>query len=162
MHSRLMVCWRSGGLSSSSLTSLRAPTRAMLSRNLAEPESSFEVSRERGRGHVDQLASRIDDGGLLDAGERVFIAVLKGKVLDPVDDVLRPEAPEAMREEIEMPDRRRQRRLVASVVVLAAIGALVEPYVVNVFLAILGEAFRSSACCTLLLVRCSPRTSCRF
>ena len=64
-----------------------------------------------------------------DAGERVFIAVLKGKVLDPVDDIMSPEAPEGDNEGGDGDARARAGNagsLPASIV-LAAMSRLVEP-----------------------------------
>lgn len=90
--------------------------------------ASFEVARELTGAALDATMSRIDAHELLDADERIFVSVMRGVPLDPQTDVLRPEAPAAIVEQMNRAERRRKRQWIAGIAAFAVLAAAVQPW----------------------------------
>ena len=92
----------------------------------------FEVARESeiARTRLDEAASRFPPGDLV-ADERIFFSVLRGEQLDPVDDVIQPEAPEIVAHHMEARERERGSRLRYAVFGIAAAVALLQPWILD-------------------------------
>jgi hypothetical protein len=91
--------------------------------------ADFQVARELPRGRLDALISRIQPRSMLSADERIFFSVLRDYKLDPELDVIRPEAPEIIAEMIDAPERARRAQIRLAVIALAAIAALLQPWI---------------------------------
>jgi hypothetical protein len=76
---------------------------------------------------VNEAAARIGQGLPGEEVERIFLAVLHGERLDPVRDVIAPEAPEVIRERLARAERLRRAAWLAATAAAAGAVALVEP-----------------------------------
>jgi hypothetical protein len=91
--------------------------------------ATFEVARELTPGKLTEVVSRIQrNTGSLTADERIFFSVLHDEKLDPVIDVIQPEAPEIVAYRMDAPERRRVARLRGMVIGIAALAALAQPW----------------------------------
>jgi hypothetical protein len=89
--------------------------------------AAFEVAVGKLSRELDEAAERVAPSAPGEDIERVFLAVLHGERLDPVRDVITPEAPEAIRERLGAPERRRRAIWIATTVVNAGAVAVAEP-----------------------------------
>jgi hypothetical protein len=89
--------------------------------------AAFEVAVGKSVRELDEAAARVAPSAPGDEVERIFLAVLRGERLDPVRDVIAPEAPETIRERLAAPERRRRAVWIAATIVTAGVGALAEP-----------------------------------
>ena len=81
------------------------------------------------RGKLEALLSRIQPSTILSADERIFFSVLRDYKLDPELDVIRPEAPEIVAEMMDAPERMRRAQIRAAIIGLAAIAAMLQPWI---------------------------------
>jgi hypothetical protein len=96
---------------------------------LDELVATFEVARQLTHGKLNEFAARImNKTGVLAADERIFFSVLNEEALDPIDDVIRPEAPEIVADRMDRPERRRRIWLRAMVLGVAALAAWTQPW----------------------------------
>jgi hypothetical protein len=101
----------------------RPTSRAQLLANL-------EVARELPRGTLDALLARMSPRNVLSADERIFFSVLRDNYrLDPERDVIEPEAPEIVAAMIDAPERQRRAQIRLVVIGLAALAALLQPWI---------------------------------
>src|SRR5262249_6521117 len=91
--------------------------------------ANFQIARELSPGKLEALISRIQPRTILSADERIFFSVLRDYKLDPELDVSRPEAPEIVAEMLDAPERKRRAQIRAGVVALAAIAAVLQPWI---------------------------------
>jgi hypothetical protein len=91
--------------------------------------ADFQVARELPRDKLGALISRLQPRSVLSTDERIFFSVLRDYKLDPELDVIRPQAPEIVAEKIEGPERARRAQIRLVVIALAAIGALLQPWI---------------------------------
>jgi hypothetical protein len=91
--------------------------------------AAFQVARELPRGKLEALISRIQARTILPSDERIFFSVLRDYRLNPEIDVIRPEAPEIVAEMIDAPERIRRAQIRAAVIGLAAIAAVLQPWI---------------------------------
>jgi hypothetical protein len=89
--------------------------------------TAFEVAVGKPVRELDEAAARIAPSAPGEEIERIFLAVLRGQRLDPVLDVISPEAPEVIRERLAAPERRRRMIWIAATVAVAAAVAFAEP-----------------------------------
>jgi hypothetical protein len=89
--------------------------------------TGFEVAVARSASELDEAAATIGTGNPGEEVERIFLSVLHGERLDPVRDVISPEAPEAIRERLAQPERRRRLRWTAAAVTVAVAFGIGEP-----------------------------------
>jgi hypothetical protein len=89
--------------------------------------AAFEVAVGKSVRELDEAAARVAPSAPGDEVERIFLAVLRGERLDPVRDVIAPEAPEAIRERLAAPEWRQRIVWIAATIVTAGVVALAEP-----------------------------------
>ena len=80
-----------------------------------------------GESELDEETSRVAPNAPGQEVERIFLATLHGERLDPVRDVISPEAPEAMRQRLGRRERTRRLRWLFSSIVAMGMTALAEP-----------------------------------
>ncbi|MHB8271167.1 hypothetical protein [Bradyrhizobium sp.] len=96
---------------------------------LDELVATFEVARQLTHGQLNELTARImGKTGVLAADERIFFSVLNEEALDPIDDVIRPEAPEIVADRMDRLERRRHFRMRAMVLGVAVLAAWTQPW----------------------------------
>jgi hypothetical protein len=96
---------------------------------LDELVATFEVARQLTHGQLNELTARImGKTGVLAADERIFFSVLNEEALDPIDDVIRPEAPEIVADRMDRPERRRRFWMRAMVLGVAVLAAWTQPW----------------------------------
>jgi acylphosphatase len=89
--------------------------------------ATFDVAVGESDRALDEAAARIAPGAPGDEVERIFLATLRGERLDPVEDVIKPEAPEAVRERLGRPERFRRAAWIVTTGAVACAVALAEP-----------------------------------
>jgi hypothetical protein len=96
---------------------------------LDELVATFEVARQLAHGQLNELTARImGKTGVLAADERIFFSVLNEEALDPIDDVIRPEAPEIVADRMDRLERRRRFWMRAMVLGVAVLAAWTQPW----------------------------------
>jgi hypothetical protein len=95
--------------------------------SLKQIAAALEVAVGESDIELDEAAARVAPGESGQEVERVFLATLHGERLDPVRDVIAPEAPEAMRERLGRRERAQRLRWLVASIVAAGATALAEP-----------------------------------